>query len=76
MRKGVSVEKIEKEIETLPVEALQKVEDFIQALKIKKTTKEVQKKKPYNVFDEIEDAATDVGIKDWARNRTHPLIPS
>lgn len=73
MRKGVSIEKIEKEIETLPVEALQEVEDFVKAVKIKKTTKEVQKKKPYNVFDEIEDAATDVGIKDWARNHDHYL---
>lgn len=71
MRKSVTLEEIEKEIEILPVKALQEVKDFIKTLKIKKTTKGIQKKKPYSVFDEITDAATDVGIKDWARNHDH-----
>lgn len=73
MRKSVAVEKIEREIAALPVKALQEVRDFIKTLKIKKSTKEVQKKKLYNVFDEIVDTATDVGIKDWSRNHNHYL---
>lgn len=73
MRKSVAVEKIEREIAVLPVKALQEVRDFIKTLKIKKSTKEVQKKKLYNVFDEIVDTATDIGIKDWSRNHNHYL---
>lgn len=73
MRKNITLEEIEKEMETLPVKDLQEVKDFIKTLKIKKTTKGIQKKKPYSVFDEITDAATDVGIKDWARNHDHYL---
>lgn len=73
MRKSVAIERIEKEMETLSVKALQEVRDFIKTLKIKKSTKEVQKKKLYNVFDEIVDTATDVGIKDWSRNHNHYL---
>ncbi|MEK7296612.1 MAG: hypothetical protein AAB069_01805, partial [Planctomycetota bacterium] len=46
---------------------------FIKALKIKKTTKETHKKKPYSVFDKIAESATDVGIEDWARNHDHYL---
>lgn len=65
--------KIQKEVEMLPDEALQKIKDFIEALKVRRTTKDIPKKKPYNVFDEIADAATDVGIKDWARNHDHYL---
>lgn len=65
--------KIQKEIETLPNEVLQEVEDFIKILKIKIDIKKVQKRKPYNVFDVISDSAMDVGIKDWARNHDHYL---
>lgn len=65
--------KIQKEIETLPNEVLQEVEDFIKTLKIKIDIKKVQEKKPYNVFDVISDSAMDVGIKDWARNHDHYL---
>ena len=64
--------KIQKEIESLPVDILREMEDFIKILKIKKTIKKI-KKKPYNVFDEIVDAATNVGIEDWARNHNHYL---
>ncbi len=28
---------------------------------------------PVNVFNEIVDTATDVGIKDWSRNHNHYL---
>lgn len=73
MRKNITLEEIEKEMETLPVKALQDIKDFIKTLKIKKTTKGFQKKKPYNVFDKIADTATDIGIKDWARNHDHYL---
>lgn len=65
--------KIQKEIETLPNEVLQEVEDFIKTLKIKIDIKKVQGRKPYNVFDVISDSAMDVGIKDWARNHDHYL---
>jgi hypothetical protein len=65
--------KIQKEIETLPNEVLQEVEDFIKTLKIKIDIKKVQERKPYNVFDVISDSAMDVGIKDWARNHDHYL---
>lgn len=65
--------KIQKEIETLPKEVLQEVEDFIKTLKIKIDMKKVQERKPYNVFDIISDSAMDVGIKDWARNHDHYL---
>lgn len=65
--------KIQKEIETLPNEVLQEVEDFIKKLKIKIDIKKVQERKPYNVFDVISDSAMDVGIKDWARNHDHYL---
>ncbi|MBI2472648.1 MAG: DUF2281 domain-containing protein [Planctomycetes bacterium] len=66
-------DEIIKEIDTLPDDALQEVNDYIQALKTKKRLKAVKKEKPYNVFDEIADTATDVGIKDWARNHDHYL---
>ena len=73
MRKSVAEGKIEKEMQPLPVKALQVVKDSIKALKIKKTRKEVRRKNPYNVFDEIAVAAMDVGIKDWAHNHDHYL---
>ena len=73
MRKSAAIEKIEKEMETLPVSALRELKGFIKALKIKKTTKEIHKKKPYSVFDKIAESATDVGIEDWARNHDHYL---
>jgi hypothetical protein len=63
--------KIQKEIETLPDEALQKVEDFIRSLKTKKGLKTVYKEKPYNVFDLIANSAIETGIKDLARNHDH-----
>jgi hypothetical protein len=63
--------KIQKEIETLPKEALHKVEDFIRTLKTKKGLKAVQAKKPFNVFDAIADSAIETGIKDLARNHDH-----
>lgn len=67
------VKKLQKEIEALPSEVLQEVKIFIKTLKIKKASKESKKKKPYNVFDEIENAAVDTGINDWARNHDHYL---
>lgn len=63
--------KIQKEIETLPNEALHKIEDFIRTLKIKKSLKAVYEEKPYNVFDAIADSAIETGIKDLARNHDH-----
>ena len=60
-------------METLPVSALRELKGFIKTLKIKKTTKEIHKKKPYSVFDKIAESAMDVGIEDWARNHDHYL---
>jgi hypothetical protein len=73
MRKTTAIEKIGREMETLPVSALRELKGFIKTLKIKKNTKEVHKKKPYSVFDKIEESAMDVGIEDWARNHDHYL---
>ncbi|MCR4291560.1 MAG: hypothetical protein NUV76_01635 [Candidatus Kuenenia sp.] len=73
MRKCAAIEKIGREMETLPVSALRELKGFIKTLKIKKNTKEVHKKKPYSVFDKIEESAMDVGIEDWARNHDHYL---
>ncbi len=67
------VKKLQKEIEALPSEVLQEVKIFIKTLKIKKVSKEPKKKKTYNVFDEIEMAAVDTGVRDWARNHDHYL---
>lgn len=73
MRKDVVIEKIEKEMETLPVSALRELKVFIKTLQVKKTPKEIRKKKPYSVFDNIAESAMDVGIEDWARHHDHYL---
>ena len=73
MRKSAAIEKIEKEMETLPISALRELNGFIKTLKIKKNAKGVRKEKPYSVFDTIAESATDVGIEDWARNHDHYL---
>lgn len=65
---------LQKKIATLPPELLKEVEKFITSLKEKEvgiTTR--GKKKLYNVFDEISNAAEDIGIRDWARNHDHYL---
>ena len=67
------IKKLQKKIEALPSEVLQEIRIFIKTLKIKKAPKEPRKKKPYNVFDQIESAAVDTGIRDWARNHDHYL---
>jgi hypothetical protein len=46
MRKSAAIEKIGKEMQTLPVSALRELKGFIKTLKLKKTTKEIDKKKP------------------------------
>ncbi|MBI3753591.1 MAG: hypothetical protein HY266_06045 [Deltaproteobacteria bacterium] len=61
--------KLKREIETLPVEVLQEVEDFIKVVMVKKG----KKTETSNVFDIILNSATDVGITDWARNHDHYL---
>lgn len=61
--------KLKREIETLPVEVLQEVEDFIKVVMVKKG----KKMETSNVFDIILNSATDVGITDWARNHDHYL---
>ena len=76
MRKSAAIEKIEKEMETLPISALRELNGFIKTLKIKKNAKGVCKEKPYSVFDTIAESATDVGIEDWARNHDHYLYGS
>lgn len=73
MRKSVALEKIGKEMETLPVSALRELQGFIKTLRIKKTANEVCKEKTFSVFDEIAESATDVGVEDWARNHDHYL---
>ncbi len=73
MRKSAAIEKIEKEMETLPVSALRELKGFIKTLTIKKNTKEIYKKKSYSVFDKIAESSADVGIEDWARNHDHYL---
>ncbi|MBI5747557.1 MAG: DUF2281 domain-containing protein [Nitrospinae bacterium] len=42
--------KLKKEIEILPCEVLQEMEDFIKTLKIKKDMKEAQKVKPLSLY--------------------------
>lgn len=65
--------KLKQEIETLPNEVLQEVEEFVKILKVKKGIKEFRREKPYNVFDTILDSAADTGISDLARNHDHYL---
>lgn len=64
--------KLKQEIESLPGDSLQEIELLIKALKTKKTARHPGKKQ-YSVFDEITEAATDVGIRDLARNHDHYL---
>jgi hypothetical protein len=65
--------KLVKEIEALPSDRLSEIEALIKALKIKKTHKRPAGEKPYSVFDEIDEVATDVGVRDLARNHDHYL---
>jgi hypothetical protein len=41
--------------------------------KNQKTHKRPAGEKPYSVFDEIDEVATDVGVRDLARNHDHYL---
>ncbi|MBI5971022.1 MAG: hypothetical protein HY884_07700 [Deltaproteobacteria bacterium] len=63
--------KLKKEIETLPVEVLREVEDFIKEVKGKREIK--NREDTPHVFDIILNSAMDVGVKDWARNHDHYL---
>jgi len=64
--------KLKEEIASLPGESLKEIEMLIKALKTH-TPVDRMGNAPYNVFDEITEGATDIGIRDLARNHDHYL---
>ncbi|GAN34503.1 MAG: hypothetical protein DYG83_16120 [Candidatus Brocadia sp. AMX2] len=69
-------------MKTLPVMALQEIKDLTKRLKIKKTTKGIQKKKPYGVFNEKRTPSTMTkelpALSDWMAREgtTHVAMES
>jgi len=64
--------KMKEEIASLPGESLMEIEMLIKALKTQRTVDRLGNA-PYNVFDEITERATDIGIRDLSRNHDHYL---
>ena len=65
--------KLIKELEALPSDRLLEIEALIKSLKTKKASKQPAKEKPGSLFDDIAEVATDVGVRDLARNHDHYL---
>jgi len=59
--------KLKEEIASLPGESLKEIEMLIKKLKTQ-TPIDRLGSTPYNVFDEIAEGATDIGIRDLSRN--------
>lgn len=68
----MKTERLMHEMDSLSPSETKAVEEFIADLKRRKRRRPGAKPL-YNVFTAISLAATDVGIKDWARNHDHYL---